>query len=106
MLGNLHLVSQLRLDTSNAADAHFSSSSSVKQIKALTLLWCSPGETLSEEWAHLAQIVTESRCSAKATMDATMGSIAPTGLKGKLAALEESFNRFDAQRRLMELLLF
>lgn len=45
-------------------------------------------------------------CLAKATMDATMGSIAPTGLKGKLAALEESFDRFDAQKELMELLLF
>ena len=43
---------------------------------------------------------------AKAIMDATMGSIAPTGLKGKLAALEESFDRFDAQKGLMELLLF
>ena len=28
-------------------------------------------------------------------MDATMGSIAPTGLKGKLAALEESLDQFD-----------
>ena len=31
------------------------------------------------------------------SMDATMGSIAPTGLKGKLAALEESFGRFDSR---------
>eukprot|EP00435_Cladocopium_sp_Y103_P020870 s1456_g5.t1 len=58
--------------SSNVLDA----CSSAKQIKALTLLlWCSPG-----------------------TMDATMGSIAPTGLKGKLAALEESFDQFDAQK--------
>eukprot|EP00439_Symbiodinium_sp_Y106_P077883 s2122_g16.t1 len=29
--------------------------------------------------------------SSRPTMDATMGSIAPTGLKGKLAALEEHY---------------